>query len=235
VGKPIHFRGLSPRKPLVHRDAASPKHAHPCLGWIFNYRMEYRYVIVPMTTGSISSLMGLGSYSQPISIELAGTKTYLADSQQFTLEYALQLEDSLLGAYYLGTSCRGEDPDATHLNQFCHVECELLGGLANGMRVGNEYVIALVRAFKNNHRVEVERFAGTTKHLDEMLDLYQAHGNAFPVITLDDALALPEMTRDMWYYAVEGQPQYGRCLLRLGEQMLIAKFGMLSGLLRSTT
>ncbi|KAH6616858.1 putative asparaginase like 1 [Boeremia exigua] len=191
----------------------------------FNQCMGYRYVIVPMTTGSISSPMGLGSDSQPVSIELAGTRTYLADSQQFTLEYALRLEDGLKGAYYLGTSCRGEDPDATHLNQFCHVECELLGELEDGMRVANEYVIALVQAFKKNHRIEVERIAGTTKHLDDMLDLYQAHGNAFPMITLDDALALPEMTENMWYYAVEGRPQYGRCLSRVGEQMLIAKFG----------
>lgn len=191
----------------------------------FNQRMGYRYVIVPMTTGSISSPMVLGSDSQPVSIELAGTKTYLADSQQFTLEYALRLEDGLKGAYYLGISCRGEDPDATHLNQFCHVECELLGELEDGMRVANEYVIALVQAFKKNHRVEVERIAGTTKHLDDMLDLYQAQDNSFPVITLDDALGLPEITKDMWYYAVEGQPQYGRCLSRVGEQMLIAKFG----------
>jgi beta-aspartyl-peptidase (threonine type) len=191
----------------------------------FNYRMDYRYVIVPMTTGSISSPMGLGSDSQPVSIELAGEKTYLADSQQFTLEYALRLEDGLAGAYYLGTSCRGEDPDATHLNQFCHVECELLGGLTDGMRVANAYVIALVQAFKKNHELEIKRIAGTTKHLDDMLDLYQAHGNAFPIITLDDALALPEITQEMWYYAVEGQPQYGRCLTRVGEQMLIAKYG----------
>ncbi|KAF2642953.1 asparaginase like 1 [Massarina eburnea CBS 473.64] len=191
----------------------------------FNRQMQYRYVVVPMTTGSISSPMGLGSDSQPVSIDLAGTKTYLADSQQFTLEYALRLEDGLPGAYYLGTSCRGEDPDATHLNQFCHVECELLGGLSEGMDVANAYIIALVQEFKRKHALEIESFAGSTKHLDGMLALYRDHGNSFPVITLDDALALPNITRDMWYDAVEGQPQYGRCLSLLGEQMLIEKFG----------
>ncbi|KAL4811854.1 hypothetical protein BDW67DRAFT_189252 [Aspergillus spinulosporus] len=100
----------------------------------FRHEMAYEYLIVPLTTGSISSPMGLGSDSQPVSIEMSSgsektTSTYLADSQQFLLEYALRLQNVPRGVYYAGTSCRGEDPDATHLNQFFHVECELVGGL----------------------------------------------------------------------------------------------------------
>ncbi len=191
----------------------------------FNREKKYRYVTVPVTTGSISSPMGLGSDSQPVSIELAGARTYLADSQQFTLEYALRLEDGLPGAYYVGTSCRGEDPDSTHLNQFCHVECELLGDLSDGMEVANAYVIALVEQYRKEHAKEIEAIAGSTKHLDDMIALYKSNDNGFPIITLDEALALPTMTSEMWKYAVDGQPEFGRCLTRIGEQMLIAKYG----------
>jgi hypothetical protein len=42
---------------------------------------------------------------------------------------SLGLEDGLPGAYSYGTSCQSDDPDATHINQFYHVECELRGGL----------------------------------------------------------------------------------------------------------
>lgn len=191
----------------------------------FNRQKQYRYVVVPMTTGSISSPMGLGSDSQPVSIELAGQSTYLADSQQFTLEYALRLEDDLPGTYYVGTSCRGEDPDATHLNQFCHVECELLGGLTDGMNVANWYIISVVCDLKKNHRAEIEAFAGSISHLDAILSLFKDNNHSFPIITLEEALKLPGIARDMWQWAVEGQPAFGRCLTRKGEHMLIDLFG----------
>lgn len=85
--------------------------------------------------------MGLGFVSQPVSISLGGLNTYLADSQQFVLEYALRLQDGLPGTYYVSTSCRGEDPVSTHLilNQFCH--CDLLGGLDGGIAVANLYIV----------------------------------------------------------------------------------------------
>ncbi|PNP43201.1 hypothetical protein TGAMA5MH_05136 [Trichoderma gamsii] len=191
----------------------------------FHRQMGYKYLIVPITTNSISSPMGLGSDSQPVSIELHGEQTYIADSQQFVLEYALRLQDGLAGSYYVGTSCRGEDPDATHLNQFCHVECELLGGLDSGMKVANDYVVSLTESLLREHADAIRAYAGSTSHLDSLIQLYKSNGNAFPTITLDEALALPEMTDDMWKYAVEGEPQFGRSLTRKGERMLIEKYG----------
>jgi beta-aspartyl-peptidase (threonine type) len=172
----------------------------------FSRQMQYRYVTVPMTTGSISSPMGLGSDSRPVSIELTGTKTYLADSQQFALGYALRLEDGLPGAYYLGTLCRGEDPDATHLNQFCHIECELLSRFQDGIDVANTYVVALIQEFKRKHLFKNEALAISTKHLDRLLTLYRNHSDSFLTITLKDALGLPTITKDMWYNIVEGEP-----------------------------
>ncbi|KAK2036573.1 putative asparaginase like 1 [Colletotrichum somersetense] len=191
----------------------------------FHKQMGYKCLIVPVTTSSISSPMGLGSDSQPVAIELGGLNTYLADSQQFLLEYALRLEPGLKGSYYVGTSCRGEDPDATHLNQFCHVECELLGDLDEGRAVADSYVFAMAEALLKNHASQIRHYAGSTDHVEILIQLYKKHGNSFPSITLDEALALPEMTSSMWKYAVEGQPEFGRSLTREGERMLIKKFG----------
>jgi beta-aspartyl-peptidase (threonine type) len=185
----------------------------------------YKYLIVPLTTGSISSPMGFGSDSQPVSVELNGQQTYLADSQQFLLEYALRLEHDLPGAYYVGTSCRGEDHDATHLNQFCHVECELLGGLEEAMSVANQYVAHVTKAFLTRHSSEIEAYAGSTSHLQSLLDLYKKHGDAFPVVTLEEALALPELTDEMWEYVIPGQVQFGKKITRAGERMLMRRFG----------
>ena len=192
---------------------------------LFHRELRYKYLVVPVTTSSISSPMGLGSDSMPVSVELGGLDTYLADSQQFVLEYALRLQDGLKGAYYVGTSCRGEDPDQTHLNQFCHVECELLGGFEEGMDVANRYVISMTENLLKEHEAEIKSFAGSTDHMTSILKLYKEHGNAFPRITLEEALALPELSDDMWKYTVEGEPKHGRCLTRKGERMLIAKFG----------
>lgn len=191
----------------------------------FRAQMGYEYLIVPVTTSSISSPMGLGSDSQPVSIELGGLDTYLADSQQFVLEYALRYQQGLSGTYYVGTSCRGEDPDATHLNQFCHVECELLGPLERGIDVANRYVADLTKNLLDRHGAQIRACAGTTQHMESLLKLYRANNNAFPTITLDEALALPEITDEMWAYAVDGEPKYGRTLTRKGEHMLIKKFG----------
>ncbi|RAH44417.1 asparaginase like 1 [Aspergillus brunneoviolaceus CBS 621.78] len=177
----------------------------------FPHTMGYEYLVVPVTTGSVSSPMGLGSDSQPVTIWLDDQATYLADSQQFLLEYALRLQDRPHGVYYAGTSCRGEDPDATHLNQFFHVECELVGDLA--------------QALLASHGAEIARCAGTTAHLQQLLRLFRTNNHSFPRITLAEAMALPELTDGMWSFVVPGDPAFGRALTRKGEQILIARFG----------
>ncbi|KAK0138766.1 hypothetical protein N1851_024682 [Merluccius polli] len=75
--------------------------------------------------------MGLGSDSEPVFVNILGQDVYLADSMQFVLEYFLRFQENLLGTYYISTSFSREDPDATHLNQFYHVECELRGIIIN--------------------------------------------------------------------------------------------------------
>ena len=64
----------------------------------FKTVVGYKYSLVPVMTDSISSPMGLGSDSEPVHVNLCGQDTYLADSMQFALEYALRVEEGLKGA-----------------------------------------------------------------------------------------------------------------------------------------
>lgn len=69
---------------------------------------DVRSVHLPVTTGSISSPMGLGSDSLPVRVDLFGVPVYLADSMQFMLEYGCRLTSA--GCYYLMPSFRGRRP-----------------------------------------------------------------------------------------------------------------------------
>src|SRR5438270_153658 len=95
-------------------------------------------LLLPLTTHSISSPMGLGSDSLPVEVEIAGLRTHLADSMQFMLEYGCRLAPK--GCYYLMPSFRGEDSDASHLSQFFHSEAEIIGGLEDVMSLVERYV-----------------------------------------------------------------------------------------------
>lgn len=75
----------------------------------FSTELRYKWAMVPVTTDCISSPMGLGSDSLPVSVPLFGTPTYLADSQQFLLEYYLRFQKGLAGTYYIAPSFRGEE------------------------------------------------------------------------------------------------------------------------------
>ena len=58
---------------------------------LFFSEINLKTLHMPITTGSISSPMGLGSDSLPVKINLHGIDTYLADSMQFLLEYATRI------------------------------------------------------------------------------------------------------------------------------------------------
>ncbi|KAL9001596.1 MAG: hypothetical protein Q9188_005442 [Gyalolechia gomerana] len=192
----------------------------------FHRKLGYTYALVPQTTDSISSPMGLGSDSQPVHISLHGQETFLADSMQFTLEYALRLNDGLKGAYYVGCSFRGEDYDQTHLNQFYHIECELFGDLNDGIGVAEAYIMNLATMLLESHGDLIENTAGGTKHINELLELYSSSGRKLPRIELDQALTIPEIqsTIGAWEYAVADDPSKGRALTRTGERILISIF-----------
>ena len=104
--------------------------------------INYLPTITPITTNSVSSPMGKGSDSLPVQINLFDQDTYLADSMQFNLEYLLRLYSP--GVWYIMPTFRGEDPDETHLNQFIHIESELVGDLAKVMEVVEQLVKKIV-------------------------------------------------------------------------------------------
>ncbi|KUL89395.1 hypothetical protein ZTR_04440 [Talaromyces verruculosus] len=157
----------------------------------------YHYCLVPSTTDAVSSPMGLGSDSSPVSVSLLGQPTYLADSMQFALEYFLRIRDTVPGVYYVSTSFRGEDHDARHVNQFHHVECELRGSFEQGIKIAEGYILNLVARLLRDHEsiIQASTTDGTGRldHLTSLHDYAKSHGGGFPQITLDDALPLPTM------------------------------------------
>lgn len=169
-----------------------------------------RYMNFPITTDSVSSPMGKGSDSVPVAVDLHGKRTYLADSMQFMLEYGCRFSES--GAWYVMPSFRGEQADATHLNQFYHSEAEIPGGLDEVMAAVEGYVLALTRAADALLGDRVEATAGTRDHIRSMLVM-----DTFPKMTFDEAAA--HLGDDPRF--VEHHDGW-RTLTRAGEQRLLA-------------
>ncbi|XP_030205691.1 uncharacterized protein LOC115538007 [Gadus morhua] len=189
----------------------------------FHNVCQYSYALTPLTTDTISSPMGLGSDSEPVLVNILGQDVYLADSMQFVLEYFLRFQESLRGTYYISPSFRGEDPDATHLNQFYHVECELLGDMDNAIQIAEAYVFHLTNAMLKNHSDIILNTAGTLTHITDMLS--KLHGNQpLPRVPLDQAIPMMP-SADCLEWVQQGQPHFGRKLTRKGERVLIEKYG----------
>ncbi|HFX3783862.1 TPA: asparagine synthetase A [Enterococcus faecium] len=138
---------------------------------------------LPITTGSISSPMGLGSDSLPVKINLQGQDTYLADSMQFLLEYALRFSNN--GVFYVMPSFRGEDADERHLSQFYHAESEIVGELSDVMQLCEKFIKQLAKAVisKKNYISSV-----TAKHLEKVKNIILKE--KFPEITYLEAVDL---------------------------------------------
>jgi asparaginyl-tRNA synthetase len=173
-----------------------------------------RTLHMPITTGSISSPMGLGSDSKPVSIDLFGVPTYLADSMQFMLEYGCRLHQA--GCYYLMPSFRGEDPDETHLCQFYHSEAEIPGTLDDVIALVEGYLRSMTSAILDSCGEIISRRSDPRR----LLGLAQL-GGSLPRVTVDEALRLLDGRSGMSRVNDAGV----RVLTRAGEQALIAKFG----------
>lgn len=189
----------------------------------FHSLCQYYYALTPLTTDTISSPMGLGSDSEPVSVNLLGQDIFLADSMQFVLEYFLRFQENLPGTYYISPSFRGEDPDATHLNQFYHVECELLGDMDNAISVAEGYLVHLTKSMLKKHPDIILNTAGTLSHVTAMLSKLDGK-TTLPRVPLDQAIPMMP-SADCVEWVQDGQPQFGRKLTRKGEQVLIEKFG----------
>ncbi|MDT0266579.1 amino acid--tRNA ligase-related protein [Streptomyces sp. DSM 44915] len=171
-----------------------------------------RSVQLPITTSSVSSPMGLGSDSLPVRIDLFGVPTYLADSMQFMLEYGCRLAPG--GCYYVMPSFRGEDPDATHLNQFFHSEAEIPGGLADVMAVADAYLRRLASAALGQLAPGLDGLGVGTGHVERLLATETRR------ISFDEAV---ELLGDDERYVEHGA--HHRSITRAGEQRLLATHG----------
>ncbi|HRH23124.1 MAG TPA: hypothetical protein PK295_00640 [Candidatus Magasanikbacteria bacterium] len=108
----------------------------------FTYQVGAQSVDLFMLTSSVSSPMGSGSDSEPVSIQFGDLQTYLTDSSQFGFEPLLFNTHDKLYCYL--PSMRGEDPDKRHLNQFFHCELEMRGKFAELVPIVDGYVQTLV-------------------------------------------------------------------------------------------
>ena len=167
-------------------------------------------VNLPITTGSISSPMGLGSDSTPVKVDLEGIPTYLADSMQFMLEYGCRLAPE--GCYYIMPSFRGEPADDTHLCQFFHSEAEIPGGLEDVISAVEAYVAFVAARLLDTHADNIVSAAGSVAHLEAMLER-----SAFARLTFDEAAAL--LRNDPTFIVDHGQ---WRTMTRAGERQLLA-------------
>ncbi|XP_053708149.1 uncharacterized protein LOC128751268 [Synchiropus splendidus] len=189
----------------------------------FHGSCRFSYALTPLTTDTISSPMGLGSDSEPVSVNLLGQDIYLADSMQFILEYFLRFQENLQGTYYISPSFRGEDPDATHLNQFYHVECELLGDMDDAISTAESYLAHLTKAMLQKHSDIILKTAGTLEHVSALLAKLDGR-RPLPRVPLDQAIPMMP-SADCVEWVQEGQPMFGRKLTRKGERVLIQKYG----------
>lgn len=173
---------------------------------------EVRALHLPVTTGSISSPMGLGSDSLPVQVDMFGVPTYLADSMQFMLEYGCRLAPN--GCYYLMPSFRGEKADSTHLSQFFHSEAEIPGTLDDVISVADSYVRHLSTAVVEHLSDEVSAIAGGIGHVESFLASTTAK------MTFDEAVEV--LGEDSACFELHDQ---WRTITRLGEAKLIEQYG----------
>jgi aspartyl/asparaginyl-tRNA synthetase len=166
---------------------------------------------LPVTTGAISSPMGLGSDSKPVAIDLFGERTYLADSMQFMLEYGLRLTGG--NCYYIMPSFRGEETDSSHLAQFFHSEAEIYGSLADVEAVVEEYLVALAQALLVRNANEIALAGGRLAALEAL-----SERPAFTKIPFSAAAGLidPDGVWDAGAW---------RTLTRAGERQLMDRLG----------
>lgn len=126
--------------------------------------------LFPITTGSVSSPMGLGSDSLPVRVTFSHTlvETFLADSMQFSLELGARLNER--GAYYIMPTFRGENQDPRHLNEFVHSEVEIRGTLEDVMGLAERYIKFMANGLLSSCGEEILSAAGSLAHLEDAVD-----------------------------------------------------------------
>lgn len=176
----------------------------------------YLPALMPITSESVTSPMGLGSDSLPVAVELFDKTTYLADSMQFHLEYMLRQHPQ--GVFYIMPTFRGEDSDARHLNQFFHIEAELCGGLDDVTKTVEGLLKQYTQAIVDSLGVEMEAHGFGTEHL---YDFIEEVNRGLPKVTFSDACKI--LGNDpKWYNMLDGKPI---ALTNVAEKEILNKHG----------
>lgn len=137
-----------------------------------------------MLTSSVSSPMGPGSDSNPVSIKFGKLNTFLVDSSQFGFEPLLL--NGLDKVYCYLPSMRGENSDNRHLNQFYHCEMEMRGKLENLIPIIEGHIKILAEAILLTGNIVgkiSEDPKKTRQYLREIIKIEK-----FPKITFDKAV-----------------------------------------------
>lgn len=172
--------------------------------------------IFPITTGAVSSPMGRGSDSLPITVNIRGNDVYLADSMQFSLEIGARLSE--LGAYYVMPAFRGEPMDTRHLNEFFHSEAEIRGNLSDVMALVRRYIIYLAKFLLEFHSNEILNTAKTLDHIDSLITHPENHFREIPYHqALEELNGIPG--------AVAMSETNFPVITAIGETQLIKRFG----------
>lgn len=183
--------------------------------WNFYRERGLRTASLPITTGSVTSPMGLGSDSLPVKVTLEGVETYLADSMQFHLEYLLRYLPE--GVHYIMPSFRGENADSRHLCQFYHSEAEIVGGLSDVMQLVDQYIYRLCIDLLEIVPDIIQEMAGTTDHLESVID----RKGLVPHVSFEEAVR--DLKNDPHF--IEHHSQGFRTITPAGEKALMKQHG----------
>lgn len=170
------------------------------------------FILLPITTGSISSPMGLGSDSSPVKVNIEGIDCYLADSMQFFLEFACRIHQK--GCYYIAPSFRGEHADQRHLCQFIHSEAEIPGTLNEVIELVESYLHKLASDYLTHNSTDIKKICGRVDHIEKLKNTTQ-----LPRVKLEEAIGI-----------LENNPKYinstenFRTINKHGEKKLIEEY-----------
>lgn len=171
-------------------------------------------VLMPITTASISSPMGLGSDSLPVEIDLFGVKTYLADSMQFMLEFGCRLHEP--GVFYIMPCFRGEQTDSYHLPQFYHAEAEIPGNLRDVMNLVSKMLHHLSLRLLERCHDSIIAIVGSATHIEALL----VANAVYPEYRMDEIGPILQQENADW---VKRHPAGFDYITRAGETELIRR------------
>lgn len=180
----------------------------------FCSKRDMIFTLLPVTTGSVSSPMGLGSDSKPVKVNILDQETYLVDSMQFYLEYSCRLHQGK-GSYYIAPSFRGEKSDNNHLNEFFHSEVEIVGSLDDIIKFVEEYIRSLCSHFLETCYGSIIKLSGTDEHIKKFLILKYV-----PRCTFDEAVII--LNNNPLF--VKNHDNKYRTITKEGEKQLIDYF-----------